>query len=232
MTRQVAVRRPVSEEEFLTACETWDRKIQKFAGNRIPFLDYDDKVQEAKMVLYNCLQLFEKGFMSKKNGAGKGLKTVFHTYFHSALSNHAGNLTARRLMHNCEAAKVVPVFTKEGEPKLKKNGEQEEKCVESPSNLTYLGEIDRIAEDKSRTYEAEQKALAVSFDPSLAFVVESWGFVGMEVTYMLGRAIHQITLAETAALFAVDMASLEQAQETADAKILALATEERYDDRR
>ncbi len=230
MARQPAVRRHVSEEEFETACETWDRKIQTFAGNRIPFLDYDDKVQEARMILYNCLQLFEEGFMSKKNGAGKGLKTIFHTYFHSALSNQAGNLTARRLMHNCELAKIVPVFRKGGEPKLKSTGIQETKCVESPSNLTYLGEMDVNLEESSRSHLAEHRALSIPFDPSLAFEVESWGFVGDEVVYMLGRAIHQITLEETAALFGVTVGSLERAQETANAKILILATEERNDD--
>ena len=222
MARQLAVRRYVSEEEFETACETWKPKIVKFATNRIPFLDWDDKIQEGRLVLLNCLELFEDGFISKKDGAGKGLKTIFHTYLHRALHNRAGILTYRPLMHNAETAKLVPALNAHGEPLLKGNGDPKEKCVEDPSLITYIGEIDAVG-DEGYSYASEKRGLSVGFETSLEFEVKSWGFVGMEVTYMIGKVVHDITIEETARMFGVSPIKLERAQKRAERKIRALS---------
>jgi hypothetical protein len=88
--------RTVSQDEFDTAVAQWYPKIVKFATNRIAFLDWDDKIQEAQLVLYKCLQRFETG-----HGA------IFHTYFHRALFNRAGVLAHRPLKHNEDPMKVT-----------------------------------------------------------------------------------------------------------------------------
>ncbi len=224
MTRQLAERRSVSDEEFVTACETWKPKIVKFATNRIPFLDWDDKIQEGQMVLLNCLELFEEGFISKKDGAGKGLKTIFHTYFHRALHNRAGILTYRPLMHNGELAKLVPALNAHGEQLYKDNGDPKEKCVEDQGRITYLGEIDAVGDNEgNHAYASEKRSLSVPFDPSLEFEVKSWGFVGMEVTYIIGKVVHEITIKETARMFGVQVIKLERAQKRAERKLRALS---------
>ncbi len=209
--------REITDEEFQGAIETWYPKLVKFAGNNIPFLDWDDKIQEGQLVLYKCLQRFEEGFISKKNGAGKGLKTVFHTYFHTALNNRAGVLTARRLSHNGELAREVEKRKQDGTVKLTKSGKPETKCVENPSRITYIGEIEDAAME--RTYTVEKMALSEKFGPSAEFELESWGFEGVEIAYMLGTALHDLSLAETAKLFGIDVASLKAAESTATAKM-------------
>lgn len=173
--------RNISQDEFDTAIAQWYPKMVKFAGNPIPFLDFDDKMQEAKLVLYKCLQRFESG-----HGA------IFHTFFHRALWNTAGSLAHRPLKHN-----------------------------ENPNKVTYLGELDNDGDDE-RSFLNVQRAIGVDFDTSLEFEVESWGFTGNEVPYIIGTVINHISIKETAALFGIEVDDLKAAKETAKEKIAEL----------
>ncbi len=173
--------RPVSTQEFDEANEKWHPKMVKFAGNTIPFLDFDDKLQEARLVLYKCLQRFENGHGS-----------IFHTYFHRALHNRAGVLAHRPLKHN-----------------------------ENPNLVTYLGELDE-SDEEYRGHANVRKAIGVDFDPSVRFEMESWGFVDMEVDYVMGTVVNRLTLKETARVFDVGIDELKVAKKTATIKMTGL----------
>lgn len=175
--------RPVTDEEFEQALIQWRPKLAKFANSWSPYVEDEDRLQEAKLVLLKCLSKFEEG-----RGA------IFHTYFHTALRNRLGELMNRPRKHN-----------------------------EDPNNVTYLSEIEEAFEEDTgrQTNMGAYKALQVSFDPNLEFEAASWGFVGLEIPYMMGLA-HQITLAETASQFGVDLEGLKQAAKTAREKIQQL----------
>ena len=101
------VLRDVSEGDFDEAQTKWAPKLRKFANMYLPYIDYDDRLQEAKAVLYKCLQRF-----SADQGAS------FHTYFHQALFNRAGALAKRPVKHNEDPNRVIylsEVFAEEDE---------------------------------------------------------------------------------------------------------------------
>lgn len=172
------IRRDISNDEFEAATERWGPKMTKFATNNIPFLGWDDKLQEARLVLLKCMERFD---------STKG--AVFHTYFHNALRNRGGVLAFRPLKHN-----------------------------EDPNITTYLGEIAEAIEDGPQ-FSKERAAMSQDFDTSPEFMLESYGFEGDEIPYLMGKVIHRLSLKDTAELFGLEIKALQRASKTAKEKM-------------
>jgi DNA-directed RNA polymerase specialized sigma24 family protein len=204
--------RTVTDLEMEEMSAQWGPKIRGFCKNRLPFLEDEDKSQEALIILWKCLRRFDTG-----NGAS------FHTYFHSALRNRGGRLVSIPLRHNAELVNFPLLYDSQ---RMKRDGELKKVLLkESPQGATYMSEVDVAMEDGSGAHMTDlTAAITTPFDPDLEFIIESYGFTGTEIPYMAG-IVQGISLKETADLFHVDVGDLKKARQTAKAKMLKLRGE-------
>ena len=78
---RVTTDRDVTDQEYETALRQWTPQLVKVARSWIPNWEFEELMQEFRLVLLKCLRAYDEG---------RGAK--FHTFLYRALQNRVGSL--------------------------------------------------------------------------------------------------------------------------------------------
>ncbi len=179
----------ITDEEYLEALVQWSPQLHRLARSYIPYYDYEDILQELRIVLFKCLQQF-----NSNNGA------KFHTYLTHALRNRLGRIKEQM---------TSPVVSKT------KGGRHNP----PPNLILYLGTMNQSdnESESSPLTSLIQYQLSEEFEESTELHLSMMGYDALEISWIEGKAIN-LTAQEIADLAEVSIEVMKAASITAKVK--------------